>query len=410
MPLTKVQSRVANNDTRFRVFMGGRRVGKTVLGIREICKAAAEPNQMCWAVCPSYRQAKNVWWQPLKNKLIKLRWVKKINESELTISLVNGSTICLKGAENFDSLRGNKIHMLVLDEFADIKPQAFFESLRPMLSDTQGRALFLGTPKGRNWAYDLFNLEHVDPEWISFSATTLEGGNVPPEEIESARRQLDERTFQQEYEGSFVNYFGIIYNCFDREHNVKPWEQEQPKILHIGIDFNIDPMTATVFAREDDILHVVDEIRIFSSNTDELVDEIKSRYPNTKIFAYPDPAGRARKSSSNGKTDLYILQNAGFIVKAPSRHPAVRDRINSVNSRLCSSSGERRLFVDPKCRYTIESLERQTYKEGTTQPDKDSGYDHQNDSLGYCVHYLYPIRKDIGQQTIPQRWQHQIGA
>ena len=99
--------------------------------------------------------------------------------------------------------------------------------------------------------------------------------------------------------------------------------------------------------------------------------------------------------------------NAGFIVKAPNSHTPVRDRINAVNSRLCASTGVRHLYVDPKCRYTIEGLERQTYKEGTSQPDKSSGYDHQMDALGYMVDYLFPVARQRDAQPIG-RWTHQI--
>jgi hypothetical protein len=105
-----------------------------------------------------------------------------------------------------------------------------------------------------------------------------------------------------------------------------------------------------------------------------------------------------------------LLGNAGFIVKAPRSHTPVRDRINAVNSRLCDSTGIRRLYIDSKCKYTIEGLERQVYKEGTSQPDKDGGYDHMNDALGYMVDYLFPVRKDIDPELlIPQRWGHRIG-
>jgi hypothetical protein len=141
---------------------------------------------------------------------------------------------------------------------------------------------------------------------------------------------------------------------------------------------------------------------MFGSNTDEMVAEIRTRYGNGTIVIYPDPASRQRKTSAGGRTDLSILQNAGFDVKVRSSHAAVRDRINSVNSRLLSKDGQRRLFVDPKCKKVIESLERHTYKEGTSQPDKN-GFDHMNDALGYAVEYLFPIRKANKPQA-PQRW------
>jgi hypothetical protein len=168
-------------------------------------------------------------------------------------------------------------------------------------------------------------------------------------------------------------------------------------------------MSVVIAVKRGDTLHVIDEIRMYSSNTQELVDEIRQRYPKSKVWVYPDPAGHQRKTSAGGTTDITILSNAGFIVKAPRSHTPVRDRINAVNSRLCASDGVRRLFIRPNCKYTIEGLERQTYKEGTSQPDKDSGYDHMMDALGYMVDYLFPVRRDVDPAlTTPQRWGHAL--
>lgn len=414
MPLTTPQQTVADDAHRFRVLISGRRFGKTTLALRELARHARHPNQTVWYVAPSYRQAKNVLWNKLKKKLTDLRWVKKINESELTVTLVNDSIIALKGADNYDSLRGSGINFLVLDEVADINENAWYETLRPTLSDTQGKALFCGTPKGRqNWAFDLFNKEMDNPDWKSFQYTTLQGEQVPEEEIEAARKDLDERTFNQEYCATFTSYHGVVYSSFTRE-NVKPVpfdpRKSAPDVLYTGWDFNIDPMSVVVGYRVDDeTLHIFDEIRIFGSNTQEAIDEFRNRYGNRKTFAMPDPASRQRKTSAGGMTDLTILANAGFVVKAPNKHDAVRDRINATNSRFCSSTGVRRLFIDPRCRHLIESLERQVYKEGTAQPDKDGGWDHLNDSLSYLVAYLYPVRKEVEPQPI-QRWTHKVGA
>jgi hypothetical protein len=175
------------------------------------------------------------------------------------------------------------------------------------------------------------------------------------------------------------------------------------------MDFNIDPMSAVVAVRQGDSLYVIDELRMFSSNTAEIVEEIKSRYSKSKIFVYPDPAGSARKSSAGGVTDHTILSNAGLLVKSPRAHTPVRDRINAVNSRLRDAKGISNLFIHPKCKYTIEGLERHVYKEGTSQPDKDSGYDHMMDALGYMVDFMFPVRRDVDPATrIPQRWGHAL--
>jgi len=412
MPLSTPQQTITKDTTRFRVVVAGRRFGKTHLAIRELCYHARDPEKEVWYVAPSYKMARQIVWRKLKKRLQELNWVQKTNETELTITLVNGSTIALKGADNYDSLRGVGLDFIVLDEFADINPDAWYETLRPTLSDKQGRALFIGTPKGiGNWSYELYQNSLDNPDWQSFQYTTVDGGNVTPAEIESAKKDLDERTFRQEYLATFETYSGRIYYSFDRKQNVVEGKLEPRDldVLYIGMDFNIDPMSAVIAIRKGDDLCVIDEIRMFSSNTQECVDEIKSRYPKSKIWVYPDPAARQRKTSAGGSTDITILQNAGFIVKSPNSHTPVRDRINAVNSRLCGSDGIRRLFIMPKCKYTIEGLERHVYKEGTTQPDKDSGYDHMMDALGYMTDYLFPVRRDQDPSlTQPQRWGHRI--
>lgn len=417
MPLSSAQQTIADCDKRFRVVVAGRRFGKTHLSIRELAYHARIPNQEVWYVAPTYRQAKQIVWRKLKNKLQDLKWVKRINESELTIFLKNGSTIALKGADNADSLRGVGLDFMVMDEFADIDHEAWTEVLRPTLADKQGKALFIGTPKGiGNWAHDLFMMVTEYPQnWMSFQYTTLDGGNVRAEEIEAARRDLDERTFRQEFMATFETYSGRIYYAFERKDNVRevtlgdptgPFKDIKQQVIYTGWDFNIDPMSVVIAVRSGDSLYVIDEIRMFSSNTQEAVEEVKSRYPQAKIFAYPDPAARQRKTSAGGATDITILQNAGFVVKAPHKHTPVRDRINAVNARLCGSTGIRHLFIHPKCKYTIEGLERHTYKEGTTTPDKETGYDHMMDALGYMVDYMFPINRDTSDIPQPTSWGH----
>jgi hypothetical protein len=152
-------------------------------------------------------------------------------------------------------------------------------------------------------------------------------------------------------------------------------------------------------------MYIVDEISIGGSNTDELVEEVKHRYPRSKVFVYPDPSGSRRQTSSSGKTDHIILSNAGFIVKSPNKHDPVKDRINAINARFQNANGIPQLFIDPRCKHTIESLEKYTYKEGTQVPDKDSGYDHMFDALSYKIAYLWPIKRIVNpDQLQPTRW------
>jgi hypothetical protein len=202
---------------------------------------------------------------------------------------------------------------------------------------------------------------------------------------------------------TFNTYAGVVYYNFDFKGTVRRLQNPETGIIHIGQDFNFLPQSAVVAQVDRSGIHIFDEIRMMGSSTDDVVEEIKYRYPNSKVVVYPDPAGRQRKTSAGGKTDLSILVNAGFDVKVRNSHTAVRDRINAVNALLKSAQGQRRLFVDPRCKHTIESLQRLTYIEGTHQVDKTSGLDHMADSVGYLVDYLFPIRKHIEEQE-PQRW------
>ncbi len=406
MKLSEPQQVVAKDNSRFKVLVTGRRFGKTTLAIRELCYVARIPGRVCWYVAPSYRQAKQIAWVKIKEILNNLRWIKRINEAELTIFLKNGSRICLRGADNPDSLRGVGIDLLVMDECADISETAWTATLRPTLSDTKGKAIFCGTPKGMNWFHDLYQRgqDPTEEEWSSFLYTTIQGTWVDKTEIEQARKDLDPKTFRQEYEATWETYSGIIYYGFNMEHNVKHFAvPEDVTTYHIGMDFNLDPMSAVVSYIKDNIVYVFDEIQIWGSNTQEMVDEIHNRYKNKKIVVYPDPASRQRRTSAGGKTDLSILMNAGFVCKVPNSHMAVRDRINSMNSKLCSSAGIRTVIFHPRTKNMLNSVSKQCYKEGTSLPDKTQGLDHMNDAISYMVSFLYPVTRDF-KTTAPQRF------
>jgi len=408
MPLSKAQRLIADAPFRFRVAVCGRRFGKTHLAIRELAKYAAKPDQRVWYCAPTYRMAKQIVWKKLKKKLLSINWVKKVNEQDLTLELVNGSEISLRGADNYDSLRGVGLNFIVIDEAADIDSEAWYEVLRPTLADTGGHALFLGTPKGMNWFKDIYDNHTTRTNWMSFQFTTVDGGNVPPEEVEQARQDLDARTFSQEFLATFENFSGIIAYAFG-QHNIKSAEEiNVNEQLILGTDFNVNPMSCTVMRRTRDGLHCIDEIVLNSSNTNELIDEIRNRYPKNPITIFPDPAGVQRKTSANGNTDIKILENAGFTVRYHRQHPLVKDRINSANSLFFLRDDDTtRFYIDPKCKHTIKSLQQFCYKENSQIPDKDSGFDHMFDALTYAIQYLFPIDK-IREPVAPRAFGHAL--
>jgi hypothetical protein len=121
-------------NQRFRVLVAGRRWGKTFLALVELCQAAWGPGRIAWYVAPTYKQAKRIAWKPLK-QMTKPYWAAKPNETDLTIALTSGGTISLRGADDYDSLRGEGLDFVVLDEYASMAPEAWTEVLRPALAD-----------------------------------------------------------------------------------------------------------------------------------------------------------------------------------------------------------------------------------------------------------------------------------
>ena len=216
--LTEPQREVWDAPERFKLLCSGRRFGKTYLCISRLVAWAIEhPGSLNWYVTQNYKSAKQIAWRQLRAMVPTEMFVKK-NESELSVELTNGSLIALKGADNADSLRGVSLSSLIIDEAAYVKREAWEMVLRPALSDQGGPAWFITTPAGLNWFHDLWEAAEDQPDWSTHSYTTIEGGNVPAEEIEAARRTLDERTFRQEYLASFETLTGRVYPDFDADN------------------------------------------------------------------------------------------------------------------------------------------------------------------------------------------------
>ena len=173
------QATVFASDQRFRVLVAGRRFGKTYLALVELFQAAWGKGRLVWYVGPFLKQAKRIAWKPLK-EMTRLYWAKTPNETDLSIELTSGGTICVRGADNYDSLRGDGLDFVVVDEYASVRPEAWTEVLRPALADREGRALFIGTPQGRNHFHQMVESAEGRPDWKVFQFTIAEGGTVSP--------------------------------------------------------------------------------------------------------------------------------------------------------------------------------------------------------------------------------------
>mgnify|MGYP002336007620 CR=1 FL=1 len=371
----------------------------TQLAKTAMLKYARVRNRLIWYVAPSYRMAKQIMWPELIASIPK-RWIQKINETTLSIKLVNGTRLELKGADNPDSLRGVGIHFLVMDEVQDIDREAWSKVLRPTLASTGGHALFIGTPKAYNFLYELYALGQIEKnqiakQWRSWQFPTMTSPFIPLEEIEAARDDMDEKSFNQEFNASFETMSGRVYHSFDRKLHLKKCEFNPALPIWIGQDFNIDPMSSVIMQpQEDGTVWAIDEIVLFGSNTEEACDEIERKYWRHKdnIVLFPDPASQYRQHA-RGESDLDIFRERGIKKqKFHRKHPAVADRVNAVNRMLKSAKGAIRFYVDPKCKHLIQSLEQTIYKKGGRDIDKDADIEHSGDALGYCIEFMFPVR------------------
>ena len=352
---------ILNDKTRYKILSCGRRWGKSYFSILFLLSKPFKANERRWIIFPTYRQAKMVSWSILKNIFAKKEV--SINETELSITLSNGAKIELKGADKPDSLRGVSTTMVVMDEYAFMKENVWGEIIQPTLAETQGNALFVGTPTGvQNHFYDLFvKGQSKGSDYKSWSFTTLEGGFISESEVENAKKNLDKRTFEQEYLASFLTAANRAAYNFSRDIHCKVMDKS-PRMFW-GIDFGVASYMTAILMCENTAgeVYVFDEIGLQNSNTFELAKLMKKIAPNTPCF--PDPAGKARTSNST-KSDHMILQEAGFTVISKKANPTQKDRLNALNKMLEDATGKHRLFINPKCKNTIRDLELCTLENG----------------------------------------------
>ena len=405
--LHKGQQQVYRDRRRFKVVVAGRRWGKTQLSKILITEAAARPKQLVWYVAPTYGMARQILWDELKDAIPR-KWIKKINETQMTIRLQNGSRIMLKGADKPDTLRGVGLHMVVIDEAQDIEPDTWYKVLYPTLASTRGRAIIIGTPKAYNWLYDVYMLGQRGDTFLdkkgkrrvnaykSWQFPTITSPFIPRSEIAAARQNMDEKSFKQEFEASFETMSGRVYYAFDRKVHVGEYPFNPRLPIWIGQDFNIDPMSSVIMQPQPNgEVWIVDEVILRGSNTEETAEELGRRYHRhfNSIVFYPDPAGQQR-GHARGESDLDILREAGFKkLKYRRKHPKIADRVNAVNRMFRNGEGIVKMRVNASCRETIAALEQTIYKPGTREVDKSQGLEHPADALGYCIDLEFPVRQ-----------------
>ena len=207
--LLKWQKKVWADDTRFKVVAAGRRCGKSRLAAWLLIVNALQatlPNSHVFYVAPTQGQARDILWKLLLE--LGSPVISQAHINNMQITLVNGATISLKGADRPDTMRGVSLKYLVMDEYGDMKPEVFEEILRPALADQKGGCLFIGTPKGRNHFYDLYKyaeLTEDDPNFTAWHFTSYDNEMLDDDEINSAKKSMSTHAFQQEFMASFKN-------------------------------------------------------------------------------------------------------------------------------------------------------------------------------------------------------------
>lgn len=198
------QLEIFNDPHRFKVVAAGRRFGKSRLAAWTlIIEALKSTEKDVWYVAPTYQQARDIMWSMLKE--LGHEVIAQAHENTSVVTLINGRKIALKGSDRPDTLRGVGLAYVVLDEYADMKSNVWEQILRPALSDVQGGAMFIGTPKGRNHFYQLWNYgnEGKDKEWAAFHYTSFDNPTIPASEIEAAKTSMSSFAFRQEFMASF---------------------------------------------------------------------------------------------------------------------------------------------------------------------------------------------------------------
>lgn len=277
-------------EKRWSCIVAHRRCGKTVASVRQLERAAlisTKPNPRFAYIAPLYKQAKDIAWQYCKDGAAPLiAHGAKINESELRVDYPNGGRLRLYGADNPDSLRGIYLDGVVLDEYADMKPSMWSEVIRPTLSDRQGWACFIGTPKGRDQFYQIWREAQKDEAWFTLELKASQTGILEPEELDAARAQMSPSTFAREYECSFeepdVDQFietGIVDEARRREPAL-----EEPCVMGIDVARFGDDRTCFLIRRGDRIVAIERKHGLDTMQTAAHAAELINYYQPRSIF------------------------------------------------------------------------------------------------------------------------------
>lgn len=413
--LNRPQAEFLQLDRKFRAYVGGFGSGKTWAGGTMACQLAWEsPRVPCGYFGPTYAAMRDIFYPTIEEVAHDCGLIAKVHQSNKEVHLYAGkqyrSTIICRSMEKPGDIVGFKIghaHVDEIDLLPKDKATLAWRKIIARLRHPSGRngADITTTPEGFRFAYQTFVADLRDkPERAALyglvQASTYENeANLPEGYIQSLRDSYPPQLIEAYLRGQFVNLVsGAVYPSFDRKLNHCDTQIEGAEPVHVGMDFNVQNMTAVVTVTRAGAPHAVAEL-VKVRDTPTMAKLLMDRFAKApdgsrrQIVVYPDASGQNTSSKNAAESDLTILRQAGLLVRASNSNPAVRDRVNAMNALILNGQGVRRLRVNTQaCPVTTEALEQQAY-DRNGEPDKSAGHDHPNDALGYRVVTDWPIQR-----------------
>lgn len=290
-----------------------------------------------WWISPTYKMS-NVGWRPIRQVCSPLEGI-EVNKSDRTATFPGGGLVAVRSADNPDSLRGEGLDFVVMDEAAYILPEAWSEAIRPALSDRLGRALFISTPRGRNWFWDIHRRGGVEPDWSSFTYPTSANPFMPAGEIDAARAELPEIIFRQEYLAEFVDSEGAVFRRVHDAACLEPIEPQQGQyVAGVDVAASVDYTVITVLdAKTKEMVHMDRFNRV---DYPVLEDRIAACYEKWHL------TGMVVEANSIGQGVIDHLQNRGLNIMPFTTTNATKHVIIQ-NLQSAFEHGQIKIIDDP---------------------------------------------------------------
>ena len=372
------------------------------------------PDKTVWLIAPTFEQVVDVYFPMMMYQFGLNVYCPDASKQQGIIRFPNNTTLRMISYEAIERMRGKGAYFVVWDEVSSchrgIEPRDAWESvIKPCIvtrwspkmaaqygARSPGRALIISTPKGFNYFHDLCMMHELDPEWAYSHYDYTKSPRLDVTEIEKIRENTDPIKFASEYLASFKESGANLFYMFDRKEHVRSdlMDFQPGEVVHAAIDFNVGRQHTSFGAVRGGQVQWLDETA-GHPDTEQLAAAIKGKYPNNKVVAFPDPSGKARKTSATvGRTDFTILQSAGIEVLAKSSAPPIVDTVNCVNRLLKNANGRVNMYVHSRCRHLIASFERTVWVDNnpnTAMIDKRGNWEHPTDGVRYFADYLFPI-------------------